>query len=210
MPISKEIKEKLAQLFEPELLKKIYNNSTLKTAESDKIIVEIRDQIKFIPLVLEGRIKVEIRDGTGLGAFLHYIKPLELCPISFYYGIQKKDSAIRCYTDSQLTYLAIPLVRAESWFNKYKSWRNYITKLTQQQQDYLITSVSQAFFNDVEYRLHYYLKQHLQFEKSKTIYIKHQEIAFDLNTSRETISRILKKMEHKGNIILGRNRITIC
>lgn len=209
MPIPVEIKNELANLFEPELITRLLANSTLKTVDGGKIIVEIRDAIKYIPLVIKGYLKVERRDGNGNGVFLHYIKPLEICPISFYYGINNQKSDIRCSTESQVTYLAIPIERTNSWYHKYKSWREYIAELTQQQQGKLMISIDNAYFQDLEYRLISYLKERLSIEKSNVISLKHQEIAFDIKASRETVSRTLKKLEKEGKLELGRNRITI-
>jgi len=209
MPIPLDIKKELTNLLEPELLTRLLANSTLKTVDRGKIIVEIRDSIHYIPLVLKGHLKVERRDGSGNGVFLHYIKPLEICPISFYYGLNNQKSDIRCSSESQVTYLAIPLERANSWYHKYKSWRDYIAKLTQQQQAKLMTSIDNAYFQNIESRLTSYLKERLTIEKSNIITLKHQEIAFDLKASRETISRALKKLEKEGKLELGRNRITI-
>lgn len=209
MPIPNDIKKELSKLFEAELLTRLYANSTLKTVDSGKIIVEIRDSIRYIPLVLKGFLKVERRDGAGNGIFLHYIQPLEICPISFYYGLNKQKSDIRCSTEFQVTYLAIPLERANSWYHKYKSWREYITKLTQEQQAKLMNSIDHAYFQDLEYRLLSYINERLLIEKSNIITLKHQDIALDIRASRETVSRILKKLEKEGKLELGRNKITI-
>jgi len=209
MPIPKEIKQSLSNLFEPELLKRLFENSTLKTVDKGKVIVEIRDSIRYMPLLLKGHLKVERRDGSGNGIFLHYIKPLEICPISFYYGLNKQKSDIRCSAETEVTYLSIPLERANSWFHKYKSWREYIAKLTQQQQAKLMTSIDHAYFKDLEHRLTNYLEERLSIEKSNIISLKHQEIAFDIKASRETVSRTLKKLEKEGKLLLGRNKIIL-
>ena len=58
-------------------------------------------------------------------------------------------------------------------------------------------------------RLEFYLKKEADKTNSKSLNISHQSIANDLNTSREVISRLLKKMEQRGFVALQRNRIDL-
>ena len=99
MPISNDIYQKLSQLFEEDVVHRLTTNISLKSVPEGKIIVEIRDKIIAVPLLLEGRIKVERRDGEGNGVLLHYIRPMEVCPISFFYGFNNQKSDLRCNSD---------------------------------------------------------------------------------------------------------------
>jgi len=209
MPVSNDIFQKLSQLFEEDVVHRLTTNISLKSVPEGKIIVEIRDKIIAVPLLLEGRIKVERRDGEGNGVLLHYIRPMEVCPISFFYGFSNKNSDLRCTADTPITYLSIPIERAISWYQKFPTWRDYLARLTQLQHAKLIKSFDDIIFNDLSSRLVHYIQEALAYENTHTLFLKHQDIALDLKVSRETISRILKKMEHEGKLILGRNRITV-
>jgi CRP/FNR family transcriptional regulator len=209
MPVTQEHIEKFNKMFEPEVVQRLVSRVTAKTVGKGKILVEIRDHIIHVPLLLEGRIKVERRDGKGNGVFLHYIQPYEICPISFYYGFSKEKSDIRCIADTEITYLAIPVERAASWFDKFSTWRSYLAQLTQRQHAKLLSSFDDIFFHNLDYRLKRYLKEKIGLEQGEEIFVKHQDIALDLQVSRETISRALKKMENMDMLQLGRGKIKI-
>ena len=83
-----------ADIFEENLLNDICNNGILKYAEPDKIILEIRRPVQFIPLIVKGEVKVMRRDGKGNGILLHYLTEKETSAIAINYAYENKDSQI--------------------------------------------------------------------------------------------------------------------
>jgi CRP/FNR family transcriptional regulator len=73
----------------------------------------------------------------------------------------------------------------------------------------LIDAFDQVAFRHMDERLRVYLKKHSEQLKTNDIYITHQEIANELNSSREVISRLLKKMEENGEIVLHRYHLEL-
>ena len=73
----------------------------------------------------------------------------------------------------------------------------------------MLEAIDSLAFLKMDERLYKYLKNMAMVDGTKTISIKHQEIAEDLNTSRVVVSRLLKKLENEGKIKLGRNRIVV-
>jgi CRP/FNR family transcriptional regulator len=73
----------------------------------------------------------------------------------------------------------------------------------------LVTTIDQVTFNQLDSRLLGYLNKKADLTDGTTISTTHQQIADDLHVSREAISRLLKTMEKRGMISLGRNRIEI-
>ncbi len=73
MEIDEIVAANFSSLFEINLLKEMCSNGVLKYAETDKIILEIRREINFIPLIVFGVAKVMRRDGKGNGIMLHYL-----------------------------------------------------------------------------------------------------------------------------------------
>jgi CRP/FNR family transcriptional regulator len=69
--------------------------------------------------------------------------------------------------------------------------------------------VDNIAFKAMDERLIFYLKKHKEATNSNKLNLSHQEIAIELNTSREVISRLLKKMEQRGLLILQRNQIEL-
>jgi CRP/FNR family transcriptional regulator len=70
-------------------------------------------------------------------------------------------------------------------------------------------TIDHIAFRAMDERLLFYLKKHQDSLQSNVIPISHQEIAQELNSSREVISRLLKKMEQMGKLRLHRNAIEV-
>ena len=209
MKINEIVTANFSDIFEENLRLEICNNGILKHAEPEKIILEIRREIEFIPLIVSGIVKVMRRDGKGNGLFLHYLKENQTSAIAISYALENQKSKIRLESQSNIIYIAIPSKVIDSWFLKYKSWRSFYFKLNQQQTSYLIQNINDLAFENLEFRLLKYLEYTSLIVNNTIIYIKHFDIARDLKVSREAISRILKKLETEEIVTLGRNKITL-
>ncbi|AMC11063.1 hypothetical protein Lupro_07300 [Lutibacter profundi] len=209
MKLKEIITANFSTIFEEKLLQEIGNNGILKKAESEKIILEIRRKIDFIPLIVSGVVKVMHRDGKGNGIFLHFLAKNQLSAIAITYALENKISEIRLEAQSDIVYIAIPAKVVNSWFLKYNSWRSFYFQLNQQQTSYLIEKIDDIAFTCLENRLLKYLQYTSLIKNNTTINIKHFDIARDLKVSRETVSRALKKLEQEKVITLGRNKIYI-
>ena len=203
------VKANFSNIFEKDLLQEICNNGILKYAESEKIILEIRRDIKFIPLIVSGIVKVMHRDGRGNGIFLHYLLENQTSAIAISYALEAKKSEIRLEAQSNIIYIAIPSKVVDSWFLKFKSWRTFYFKLNRQQTSFLIETIDDIAFTSLENRLLKYLEYTSLISNNNTISKKHFDIARDLKVSREAISRTLKKLENEEVISLGRNKIIL-
>jgi CRP/FNR family transcriptional regulator, anaerobic regulatory protein len=209
MKIHDKVAESFSDIFEEKLLEEICNYGILKTTEQDQIILEIRREIKFIPFVVSGVVKVMRRDGQGNGIFLHYITNKQTSAIAVTYSLENKKSEIRLKAQSKVSYIAVPVKVVNSWFVKYSSWRAFYFKFNHEQTSYLIEKINDIAFTDLENRLVKYLKYTSAIDKNNTIFRKHFDIARDLKVSREAISRTLKKLEKDEVVILGRNKIVL-
>ncbi len=209
MKLNEIITANLSNIFEENLLQEIGNNGILKKAEPEKIILEIRRKIEFIPLIVSGVVKVLHRDGKGNGIFLHFLEKNQVSAIAITYALENKISEIRLEAQSNIVYIAIPAKVINSWFLKYSSWRAFYFQLNQQQTSYLIEKIDDIAFTNLENRLLKYLQYTSLIRNNKTINIKHFDIARDLKVSREAVSRALKKLEQEKVITLGRNKIYI-
>ena len=198
-----------SDLFEENLRNEICNNGILKTVAHDKIILDVRTDIEYIPLIVSGIVKVKRRDGKGNGIFLHYLAAKQTSAIAINYAIENKKSEIRLKAESNVTYIALPAKVVISWFLKYSTWRAFYFKLNQQQTAFLIEKVNDIAFENLEFRLLKYLEYTSLITNDNTINKKHFDIARDLKVSREAISRILGKLEEKETLTLGRNKIIL-
>lgn len=209
MKIHEIVKNNFSAIFEKKILKELCDYGILKHAEPDQIILDIRIEAHFIPIIVSGVIKVMRRNGKGKGLFLHYLSDKQTSAIALNYALEDKKSEIRLKAESNVTYIAVPVKVVNSWFENYSSWRSYYLKMSQAQTSSVLERINDIAFENLEFRLVKYLEETSLVHNDNTIYRKHFDIARDLRVSREAISRILKKLEKEETITLGRNKITL-
>ncbi|HKL90420.1 MAG TPA: helix-turn-helix domain-containing protein, partial [Allomuricauda sp.] len=99
--------------------------------------------------------------------------------------------------------------KMEEWMGKYKGWRNYVFESYQNRLNELLLTVDSIAFKNLDQRLMDYLKKKVEVTKDNRINSTHQEIAYDLHTSRVVVSRLLKKLEKMKKLELHRNHILV-
>ena len=97
----------------------------------------------------------------------------------------------------------------DSLMRDYRQWYYFVLETYRSRFEELLQVIDQIAFHSMDEKLEFYLKRQFDTLKSRTISITHQQIADDLNSSREVISRLLKKLETKKRISISRNEITM-
>ena len=196
-------------LFEENLLNAIQKVSTLKRVAKGEIMIDFGESIKFIPLLLEGAIKVVREDESGEELLLNFVEFGNTCAMTLNCCLENSSSEIRAICESDTTMIMIPVEHMDEWLSKYKSWRNFIFENYQNRLNEMLKAIDALTFLKLDERLEKYLKDKSKVSKEATLKVTHLEIAMDLNSSRVVISRLLKKMENKGKVSLGRNTIEL-
>lgn len=180
-----------------------------KHFESGSILIKPNQFIRSTILVLEGLIKVYRQDDDGGEFFLYHIGPGQACALSMVCAMGAKTSQISAQAVADTEVMMIPIEKMEQWTSKYKSWNHFIIDSYRQRFEELLQTLDSVAFRNMDERLEFYLKRMQNKFQSNVLYITHQQIAQDLNSSREVISRLLKKLSERGNIILHRFNIEI-
>ena len=123
--------------------------------------------------------------------------------------MMNKKSDIRTVAEDDTTLIGIPIQYVDEWMSKYKSWQQFVMQSYDLRMRELVQTIDEIAFKKMDERLLNYLEKKSEASKSKIINTTHQQIAFDLNASREAVSRLLKQMEKDGTVQLGRNKITL-
>lgn len=198
-----------ADIFEKPLLEEILQVGILKTyIENDKII-EIGDYIKAMPLLLDGAIKILREDNDGDELLLYFLEKGDTCAMTLSCCLGQTKSEIRAIAEKDTTLILIPIQKMEEWTSTYKTWRNFVFNSYQSRLTEMLDTIDTIAFLNMDERLMRHLKEKAKINESNTLQVTHQEIAYDLHTSRVVISRLLKKLELEGNIELHRNSILI-
>lgn len=200
---------KLSTQFEPALLAKIEQVGKLMHYKVGDVIMEPGKYIKIVPLLLKGSVRILREDGNGNELFLYYLTEGQSCAASMSIFFSEKQSNIKAIAEEDSDILGIPNEHALSWFNEYVSWRSFVMQTMERRFDELIQTVDTIAFSKTDERLLQFLFAKSKTLQTKLITITHQEIANELSTSREVISRLLKQFEKEGKLKLGRNRIEL-
>ena len=196
-------------LFEKELLTEIEQVATKHQFKSNDYLIELGDEIKNMPLLLNGALKVMREDQNNDELLLYFLEKGDTCAMTLNCCMGKSKSKIRAVAEKDSSLVMIPVENMQKWFHNNASWRNFILQSYQIRFDEMLEAIDNLAFMKMDERLYKYLKNMAMVDESKTISIKHQDIAEDLNTSRVVVSRLLKKLENENKIELGRNKIVI-
>lgn len=196
-------------LFQSLLKNEVSTFSQLKKFPAGSIIQQEDSYIKAIPLVLNGSLKVMRTDINGHEILLYYITPGESCIMSFLGGIHNETSKVKAIVEEDAEILFIPVEKASEWIKKFPEWTDFIFKLYHKRFEELLTAVNAIAFQKLDSRLLQLLKQKADLYRSKEIKITHQQLADELGTAREAVSRVIKQMENEGLVNLSRNKITL-
>ncbi|GGW73542.1 CRP/FNR family transcriptional regulator [Winogradskyella epiphytica] len=207
--ISKEILQPFHYLFDAEILDNIAEVAFLKTFKKSDIIIDIGQDLNFIPLLVKGNIKVLREDNRGDELLLYVLESGDTCAMSLTCCMVKSASKIRAIADEDATVIMIPIENMQLWFNTNESWRNFILQSYQVRFDEMLETIDTLAFMKMDERLFKYLTDQVKLASSTNLEMTHLEIAEDLNTSRVVISRLLKQLEREGKIELGRNKIHV-
>ena len=174
-----------------------------------EVIMRTGQYIKSTALVLEGQIKI-YRENTDGGEFLmYYLGPGQACAVSMICAMQSQTSEIMAKAEEDAKLLMIPVQLMDELMIKYKSWYQFVIQTYRSRFDELLSVVDNIAFRNMDERLEFYLKRYTEKHGRKNIELSHQQIADDLNSSREVISRLLKKMEQRMLVKLHRNMIEL-
>lgn len=204
-----ELKKSYGHIFEDALLDDIVRVGTYKEIPEGFKMMEIGDYVKSMPLLISGVIKVLREDNDGDELLLYYLERGETCSMTMSCCLGQKKSEIRAIAETDAKIIMIPVDKMEEWTAKYKSWRNFVFESYHNRINELLTTLDSIAFYQMDERLVKYLKEKVRVNESSIIKNTHQEIAYDLHTSRVVISRLLKKLEQLGKIELNRNFIKI-
>lgn len=197
------------QQLEKELIEEILEVGTFKEVPKGEELMQIGQYIKSMPLLLKGAVKIMREDEDGYELLLYYIEKGETCSMTLSCCLNHKKSKIKAVAEKNTELVMVPIQKMEEWMGKYRSWRNFVLDSYNARMDELLEVIDVIAFKKMDERLLDYLKNKLKFVEDKIIKSTHQEIAYDLHTSRVVVSRLLKALEREGSIILHRNSIEV-
>jgi CRP/FNR family transcriptional regulator len=201
--------KKLFSSFSSSLIDDIEKNAVVQEFNAGDVIMRTGQYIKNTVLVLSGKIKIYREDDDGGEFFMYYLQPGQACAISMICATKNETSQIMAKVVEDVELVMVPLPLMDKWMMQHRSWYEFVIDTYRSRFEEVLEVVNSIAFRAMDERLEFYLKRHKDACGCSDLKLSHQEIATELNTSREVISRLLKKLEQRGAVQLHRNHIEL-
>lgn len=192
-----------------QLLDELYDFSIVKNYSAGEIILNENSNIRSIPVVTKGSIRVLRTEEDGREILLYYIRAGESCVMSFLGGIQGETSKVKAEVEEDAEILFVPTEKVTSLIKTNPEWLDYIFKLYHKRFEELLDMVNEVTFKKIDERLMNLLHKKSELGETKIIHATHEQLANELGTARVVVSRVLKQFEEDKKLKLGRNKIEL-
>lgn len=204
-----ELEEGYGFIFEKELLDEITEVGSLHKIKQGEVIIEHGQNLKGMPLLLEGAIKISRKDNDGDELALYYLERGDSCTMTMTCCMGQQKSEIKAVAETDVKFISVPVGKMKEWTKKYSSWMAFVFESYNNRFNEMLEAIDNLAFHNMHDRLFKYLKDQVLIRKTTVLELSHQNIAYDLHSSRVVISRLLKGLENEGLIELGRNKIMV-
>lgn len=192
---------------EKPLREEILRIGIYKTFQPNETLIREGQFISSFPIVISGLIRITRNNDDGNELLLYYLKPNEVCAMSLTCCMTNLTSTVKAVAEETTEVIMLPVESLDSWMNKYPGWKQFVMQTFQNRFRELINTIDSIAFLKLDERLIRYFTDRYKQTGNTFLQETHQDLALKLNTSREVVSRLLKKLENDGKIKLSRNFI---
>lgn len=191
-----------------DFLKDLNKHGIVSDIKAKTEIIREGQKNKFIPFLIKGSVRVfSLNDGREL--IYYYIRENDSCMMTFSSIFSDYISRVYAVAEEDSEVLLIPVSVMHEWLTRFPA----ISKIFFQEYDRrfseVMNMVNEAVFHRLDKRILNYIKQQIVLTGNNPIKLTHREIAVNLGTSREVVSRVLKKIENEGEISQSKQGIQI-
>lgn len=194
--------------FDSELIQHLEKVGEVVEFEEGTMLMRPGQYFKSSLLILEGMVKLYREGEDGEEFFLYFLERGSACALSMICAAKNETSAVKAQAITKVKALAIPINHMDVLMKEHRQWYYFVLETYRARFNELLEVIDQVVFHSLDQKLEFYLKRQFDSLGGKKILMTHQQIADDLNSSREVISRLLKKLESQKRISISRNEIT--
>ncbi len=202
-----KISKALAHLH-PDLVSEILSSAITKEIPKESEILREGQYVKVIPIVVEGLIKVFTRH-EDKELLLYYIRPMESCVMSFSASLKNEQSKVFAITEEDTRVLLLPVDKVAYWRKQFPDMNSLFFQQYNLRYSELLDTIHHVLFDKMDKRLFDYLQKKVQLTNNNPLKMSHRQIANELGTAREVISRTMKKLETEKLVKQHANSIEI-
>jgi CRP/FNR family transcriptional regulator, anaerobic regulatory protein len=203
------IRKYFPALNEFHFLQDVEQHASLVEFQDKDVVMESGRSLSSIYLLHEGGIKVSrINEDEG-EVFLYYLLPGDMCAVSFICASQNRLSQVRAIAVEPCKAIALPTSRVHQWSMEHKCWHQFTMDTMRERFDEMLNVIDSIAFRKLDDRIIEYLEKTCYSHSDHELKITHNDIAAALNTSREVVSRLLKRLEIDGKVRLHRSNVEL-
>lgn len=179
--------------FEARLIETLIDNAFLKEFNEGDLLMNTGQNMRFTMLVVEGLVKLYREGEDGSEFFMYYIHPGGACALSMICSTKQQTSEIKASAVDKTTVLAVPTTLMDELMKNYKTWYYFVLETYRSRFEELLVVIDHISFKAMDERLEFYLEKQHHDLNTRALMLTHSQIANDLNSSREVISRLLRE-----------------
>lgn len=200
--------KKILSFLRPELVDQIARESAVEKFPKGTEILREQQYVKVLPIVISGLVKVYSRfDEKEL--LIYYIEPAQSCVMTFYAALKNTPSKVFAKTEQDSEILLIPVRLLPSWLKEYPDFNELFYNQFNLRYSELLDTIGHLLLNKMDTRLLEHLRRKSELLESRSIKMSHSQIANELGTAREVVTRVLKKLETEGTVIQNSGEIRV-
>ncbi len=195
--------------FEEGLFAELKSKGRIVEAKAGQSLLESGQYIRNTMIVLEGLVKLFRESDEGSEFFMYHLHPGESCALSLICDRNVRASSVTAKAVTDAVLLVVPLEHTENWMRQYRTWYHFVVGTYRRRYEELLETIDHIAFQNMDERLEFYLRRHQKALNSNVLEITNTQIAQELNSSREVVSRLMKKLSENGKVRLLKNGIEI-
>lgn len=166
------------------------------------------DTITHIPIVEKGSLRILLQDADGHERFLYHIMPGESCAASLTCCVAKRTSNVLAVVEEDADLLMVPVRCMNEWM-VHPEWHRFVNEVQAQRFQELLEAFEVVAFHKLDEQLWNYLMKRAQATGEPVLKVTHQDIAQELGSPREVITRLLHQLQRRGLVTLSRGSVEV-
>jgi CRP/FNR family transcriptional regulator len=192
------------QCLPPDFYNRVVNGAKCSFIQQGTTLFENNSSCQAFPLLLSGTIRLITIGINGREILLYRVKPRELCILSSSCLLGDNDYPASGVAETDLSVVMLERELFNSLIEKYQPFRSLVFSLFSKRLSQLLRLIEEVAFRKLDQRL-----ATLLLSKGNNIHITHQQLANELGSVREIVSRLLENFEEQGIVSLNRKHIQV-
>ena len=192
-----------------ELRKELLDAAAVVHLEAGEYFLREGDTCAHFAIVVSGRLRVFKLGEGGQEITLYHVGAGEACPLNVSCILSDRPVPAMARVEEAVEAVVVPAATFRAWIADHESLRTFVFQMFSSRLAEVMSLVEEIAFRRMDRRLARRLLDHLDDESNGSVDRTHADIAADLGTAREVVSRLLKEFERLGAVQLTRGHILL-